>query len=143
MACQITFREREVQLNNRHFSDLMVLVISVAETSRTNDESGIVDRLRTMNETEFWPGRGIEIETDFPDVNEQKFWCRTFFNTARAIVHGAVGNRDHTYWQAQATHQAYSIAMLFEFAVRTIDPDWRADTLDRIEFDRVVNRIER
>ena len=143
MACQITFRDREVQVNNRHFSDLMSFVISIAELSRTDDESGFVDRLRTMNETEFWPGRGIEIEVDFPGVDEQKFWCRMFFNTARAIVHGAVGNRDDSYWQAQATHQAYATALLFEFAVRNIDPDWRAETLDRIEFDRIVNGIER
>ena len=108
-----------------------------------DEESSFVERLRTMNDTEFWPGRGIEIETDFPDVNEQKFWCRMFFDTARAIVHGTVGNADHTYWQAQAIHQAYSTALLFEHAVRTVDSDWRADTIDRIEFDRVVNGIER
>lgn len=121
----------------------MTFVISIAESSRKDDESGFVDRLRTMNEIEFWPGRGIEIEVDFPDVHEQKFWCRMFFNTARAIVHGEVGNRDYAYWQAQATHQAYATALLFEFAVRTVDPDWRADTLDRIEFEHVVNGIER
>lgn len=96
-----------------------------------------------MNETEFWPGRGIEIATDFPSVDEQKFWCRMLFDTARAISCGDIGNTEHKYWQAQATHQAYSAAMLFEHAVRTVDSEWRADTLDRIEFDRVVNGIER
>ena len=143
MACQITFREREVQLNNRQFSNLIAFVISVAESSRIDDESAFVERLKTMNDTEFWPGRGVEIETDFPNVDEQKFWCRMFFDTARAIAHNAVGNTEHKHWQAQATHQAFSTALLFEYAVQTVDSEWRADTLDRIEFDRVVNGIER
>jgi hypothetical protein len=143
MACQITFREREVRLNNRQFSNLIAFTISVAESSRTDDEAQFVERLKRMSDTEFWPGRGIEIETDFPNVAEQKFWCRMFFDTARAICHGEVGATQHRYWQAQASHQAYSTAMLFEDAVRTVEPDWRAATLDRIEFDRVVNGIER
>ena len=102
-----------------------------------------VDHLKTLVDTEFWPGRGIAIETDFPNVDEQKFWCRMLYDTARSISKGKLGNSEHTYWRAQACHQAYSTAMLFEFAVGTVESDWRANTLDRVEFDRVVNGRER
>ncbi len=100
MACQITFQDREVQLNNRNFSDLIFFVLSVAQSSCEETEIPYVERLQQMFDNEFWPGRGIDIEIDFPNLDEQKFWCRMFFDTARAIVHDARGRYQYKYWQA-------------------------------------------
>ena len=142
MACQITFKDRWVQLNNRQFGNLVEFAIEVAEASVADSETANVDRMKEMRDERFWPGRGIEIEEDFPDTSERKFWSRVFFDTARAIFERGVGLHEHTYWQAQAIHQAYTTGLLFEFAVRDSEPGWSADTIDRREFDKVVNGIE-
>ena len=96
-----------------------------------------------MFDNEFWPGRGIEIETDFPNLEEQKFWCRMFFDTARAIVHGELKDTKYKYWQASTIYLAYATGRLFEYAVQTVEPKWLADTLDRIEFRRLMNKGKR
>ena len=147
MTCQITFQDREVQLNNRNFSNLIFFVLSVAQSSAQSSCSKIeisyVERLQEMFDNEFWPGRGIEIETDFPNLEEQKFWCRMFFDTARAIVHGELKDTKYKYWQASTIYLAYATGRLFEYAVQTVEPKWLADTLDRIEFRRLMNKGKR
>ena len=143
MACQITFNDRGVQLNNRQFANLIDFGIEVAEKSAADSEIVYVDRMKRMRDGCFWPGRGIEIEGDFPDVSERKFWSRMFLDTSRAIFERKVGVHEHTYWQAQAIHQAHSTGLLFEYAVRDSEPRWSANTIDRREFDKVVNGIER
>jgi len=142
MACQITFKDHWVQLNNRQFSNLIAFAIEVAQASVVDSEVVYVDRMKRMRDECLWPGRGIEIEEDFPDIPERKFWSRIFLDTSRAIFEREVGSHEHTYWQAQAIHQAHSTGLLFECAVRDSEPRWSADTIDRREFERVVNGIE-
>ena len=127
----------------RLFSNLIAFSLTAAESTCSDDERQYVERLRKLNETEFWPGALDRGRSRFSGRFRTEFWCRMYFDTVRAIAHGKTGNTDHKYWQAQATYQAYSIALLFEYAVRTVDSDWHSDTLDRIELDRVVNGIER
>jgi len=92
---------------------------------------------------EFWPGRGIEVEEDFPDLSERNFWSGMFFDMSRAIFDRRVGIHKHSFWQAQAIHQSHASGLLFEYSVRHLEPNWSADTVDRREFDKVVNRKER
>ncbi|MCR9197659.1 MAG: hypothetical protein NXI04_03350 [Planctomycetaceae bacterium] len=99
-----------------------------------------MDRMKQLRNECFWPGRGIDIEEDFPELPELKFWCRIFYETSREIFCRTIGNHDYLFWQAQAIHQAYSTGQLFEYAVRDTEPRWSADTIDRREFDKVVNR---
>ena len=96
-----------------------------------------------LNEREFWPGRGIRIEEDFPDPEEQKFWSRIFLDTARAVFDRRVGRHEHAFWQAQCIYQAYATGRLFIEAVRDRVGYWFPDTIDHREFDRVVNKTER
>ncbi|QDT88402.1 hypothetical protein [Gimesia algae] len=139
MACKISFKDRSVQMNNRQFSNLLALTLEYAQNAASSDEKDHVVRMAYLHENEFWPGRGVQLEEDFPETNERKFWSKMLFDTARAVFNREVGNHDHSYWQVQAIHQIYSTGLLFEHAVQQIEPKWYADTLDRAEFNQVVN----
>lgn len=143
MACQITFKESSVQLNNMQFSRLIDFGIGVAEASAGEAERPFVERMKKMRDECFWPGRGIEIAEDFPEIEERKFWSRVFLDTSRAIFERTVGIHEHSFWQAQAIHETHATGLLFEQAARDVDPRWSADTLDRREFDWVVNGRQR
>ncbi len=142
MTCEIIFNDRGIQLNNRQFENLINFTLEVAETSALNSETPYISHMKKMRDECFFPGRGIAIEEDFPDVLERKFWSRMFFNTSRAIFERKVGVHEHTYWQAQAIYQAYSTGLLFELAVREFEPQWSAETIDRQEFEKVVNGVK-
>lgn len=141
MASQIAYKDKEVPTNNMQFSSLIDFVIQVGRTTaRTSDEERYVDRMNQLYETEFWPGRGIQIEDDFPDVEEQKFWARVFLDTAREIFERRIGVHEHCFWQAQRIWQAYGAGQLFIDAVRDSDRGWLPDSRDYREFDIVVNK---
>lgn len=65
-----------------------------------------------------------------------------FYDTSRAIFDRKIGVHDYSFWQAQAIHQAHATGLLFEYSVRESEPRWSAETIDRREFDRIVNGIE-
>ncbi|MEL7082919.1 MAG: hypothetical protein AAGM36_00315 [Cyanobacteria bacterium J06597_1] len=136
MACQITFQDRWVQLNNKQFRSLMSFALDVAESHTGSDEQVHIDRMKRLSQ-ECWPGRGIEIERDFPDLPERKFWSRIFLDTSRAIFERSIGIHEHTFWQARTIYLAYSTGLLFESAVQQSEPGWHAETADRQEFQRV------
>lgn len=143
MACQITFKDEFVQLNNMQFSRLIDFGIEIAEQTRTVHERSFVERMKKMQQECFWPGRGIDIIEDFPETSERKFWSRVFFDTSRAIFDRRIWIHEHSFWQAQSIHQSHATGLIFEHAVREVEPGWSADTLDRREFDKVVNGIDR
>lgn len=139
MACEIEFKDRTVRLNNRQFSTLIAFAIEIAECTVAGGESVYLDRMKELNHSCFWPGRGIDIQEDFPDLDERKFWSRVFLDTARAIFDRSIGHHDHSFWQVQAIYQAHGTGLLFEYAVRESERQWSADSIDRREFSRVVN----
>jgi hypothetical protein len=113
MASQIAYKDQEVPTNNMQFSRLIDFVIQVGRmTARSSAEERYVDRMSQLQETEFWPGRGIQIEDDFPDIEEQKFWARVFLDTAREIFDRRIGIHEHSFWQAQCIWQAYGAGQL-------------------------------
>lgn len=141
MASQIAYKDKEVPTNNMQFSSLIDFVIQVGRmTARDAAEERYVDRMSQLQETEFWPGRGIQIEEDFPNVEEQKFWARVFLDTAREIFDRRIGSHEHSFWQAQCIWQAYGAGKLFVAAVRDTDRRWLPDARDYREFDLVVNK---
>jgi hypothetical protein len=140
MACQISYKDREVLANNIQFSSLVDFAVEVGNlTARDEREQLFVDRMARMQENEFWPGRGIKIEEDFPDIEEQKFWSRVFLDVARAIFDRRIGNHEHSFWQAQCISQAYGTGQIFLYAVRQTDRNWSPDSTDYREFGCVVN----
>ena len=130
-------------LNNMQFSRLIDFGIEVAEQTASDSEKRFVERMKKLRDEHFFPGRDLHIAEDFQEIPERKFWSRVFLDTSRAIFDRRVGIHAHSFWQAQTIHQAHAIGRLFEDAVRDVEPQWYADTLDRREFDKVVNKIER
>ncbi len=144
MACRIVYQEQFVPLNNVQFAQLIDMAIDVGRGScKDSQEADFVERMLRMRDGTFWPGRGFEIAKDFPVLEEQKFWARVLLDTARAIFDRRVGVHEHAFWQAQSIWQAYGTGMLFQDAVRRTEPRWSADSIDHLEFDRVMNGIVR
>jgi hypothetical protein len=141
MACQIAYGSNEVTMNNAQFSSLIDFVIQIGSSSASSDKERLfVGRMMRLSDTEFWPGRGIRIEEDFPELDEKKFWARVFLDTARAIFDRRIGIHEHHFWQAQRIYQAYGSGRLFVEAVRSQERNWFPDSIDGQEFDRVVNQ---
>ncbi len=135
MACEIKYGTKEVPLNNSQFYNsqfyrLLDLGLEVAKRTATAADQPFVARMQSLDDNEFWPGRGIDIEADFPDLAERKFWCRVFLDTARAICDRSAGHHEHQFWQALSVWQAYRTDDLFHDAVRVAEPRWEPDTLD-------------
>ena len=141
MACVIHYKDQNVLANNMQFSSLIEFAIEAGQKTATEgEECRIVGRMIDLRDREFFPGRDLDIEADFPDLNERKFWARIFLNTAREIFDRKVGVHDHSFWQAQRIYQAYGTGLLFEQAARSQEARWVADSIDHREFDRVINR---
>ncbi len=130
MACEIRFKERSVPLNNRQFYRMIDFGVEFAEQTALPEEREFVERMKRMNAECFWPGRGLDIGEDFKEVEERKFWSRTFLDLSRAIFDRRIGIQDYSFWQALAIHQSYAIGLLFEHSVREVESQWDADTLD-------------
>lgn len=130
-------------MNNKQFARLIDFGIQIGEQTASSDERPFVERMKKMRDEYFWPGRGIDISEDFPGISERKFWSRVFYDASRAIFDREIGVHEHSFWQAQAIHQAHATGLVFEHAVKDVEPRWLADTLDRRQFDKVVNGIER
>src|SRR4051794_40126928 len=98
MACEISYKNLEVPTNNSQFFGLIEFAIEIGgQSARAPRETSFVDRMAHMHETEFWSGSGIQIEKDFSDIEEQKFWARVFLDTARAIVDRRIGRQDYFF----------------------------------------------
>ena len=78
----------------------------------------------------YWPGMCFDIETDFPELEEKKFWTRIFYETAREIFKRKIGLQDYFFWQTQRIYQVYGTAKVFEQAVREVEPKWVPDIRD-------------
>lgn len=140
MAHQITFGSERVLANNQQFASLFEFAVRVGEEScRTLLDRSHVTRMRKLMDEEFWPGRDVEIERDFPDTAERKFWSSVFYDTARLVFERKIGNHEHTFWQAQCIWQAYGLGRLFQEAVRSNESGWSAPSRDHIDFERIVN----
>lgn len=142
MELRITFKQEILPLNDIQLERLIDFGIWIAEDTAAADERVFIERLKEMRVKTclFMKVHGINIERDFTDIAERKFWSRVFFDTSRAIYARKLGVHEICGWQAQAIHQAYAAGLIFEHAAKETDPQWSASTLDRREFDKCVNR---
>ena len=143
MTSEIFYKDKWVPLNNTQFAGLIDLVVEVGcGTATTPADKDFAARMVRLKKEKFWPGRGIRIEEDFPDLEEQKFWARVFLDTARAVFDRRVGRHEHAFWQTLCIYQAYATGRLFIEAVRDRVGYWFPDTIDGREADRFVNKRE-
>lgn len=118
MSSPIWFDDRHLELSNRHFSNLMEFAIAAVDKVNLSDvDLREVERLEDEIESEaFWPGRGLTVEEDLPELSQKKLWARLFADCARAIA------------------QAMQASDLLVYAVHQQEAGWYPDTQDRAEF---------
>lgn len=130
MASCINFKEQRLFLNNMSFARMMEFVLQVAEaTARSAEERELVAAFKKRSE-DFWPGIGLDVETDFPTVAERKFWARCFHDLARWIFLRKIGKHEVDFWQAADIHTAYAIGNFFMYAAREYDSSFWPDSED-------------
>ncbi|CAL2059211.1 hypothetical protein [Tenacibaculum sp. 190524A05c] len=139
MAGFIYFKEYEVIFNNRQFSSTITFVSEVARKLATENEMKYVKKMEN-NVENYWPGMCLDIETDFPELEERKFWSKMFYETAREIFERKIGVQDYFFWQTQRIYQIYGTGKVFEKAVKEVEPKWMPDIRDYREFDEWTNK---
>ena len=140
MAGWITYKDESIAFNNSQFSSSMHLAIEVAEKMANEDEKIFVARMKDKMVTNYYPGVCIDIEGDFPGIEERKFWAMIFHETAREIFNRKIGIQDYSFWQTQRIYQIYGAGNLFVKAVKELEPHWFPQTRDRHEFNDWVKK---
>jgi|SRR5580704_16159773 hypothetical protein len=134
MASEIYHGNQSHQVSNGRFGSLMEFGLQVAdETARSEEERRWVERFRVFKERAF-AGIGLDLNEQFPEVNEKQFWARVYFDVARRIFLRQIGNQKITYWQSSAIGDAYVIArMLCRVLQDAGEKPWPLDTEDERE----------
>lgn len=135
MAGWISYKDESMAFNNRQFSSSMSLVVEVAMKMANESEKAFVERGKDEMVTNYYPGLCIDIEKDFPGIEERKFWAIIFRETAREIFDRRIGIHDYSFWQTQRIYQIYGTGDLFVKAVKEVEPSWSPDTRDIREFN--------
>ena len=140
MAGFIFYKDHQIVFNNRQFDNTITFVSQVARKMAKESEMDYVKKMEEHVE-HYWPGMCFDVETDFPDHEEKKFWARMFFETAREIFDRNIGVQDYSFWQTQRIYQIYGSGNVFQKAVREEEPTWTPDITDYREFnDWVENK---
>lgn len=136
MASDVTLKDQFLWVSNQRLSTLIAFALQVGgEMTRSNEESGWVEKLRHFDE-EAWPGIGFDLDERFPSIEEKKFWARVYHNVARRIFLRQLGNHEVTFWQSSAIGDAYVIARMLTKAVQEVEQNaWHPDTENSREAD--------
>lgn len=134
MAGFIYFKENEIVFNNSQFRNTITFASEIARKMSTESETKYVEKME-QNVENYYPGMSFDIETDFPELEEKKFWAKIFYETAREIFERKIGIQDYFFWQTQRIYQIYGTGNIFEEAVKEIEPKWIPDIRDSQEFD--------
>jgi hypothetical protein len=101
MASEIHHGNQSHQVSNGRFSSLMEFGLQVAdETARSEEERRWIERFRVFKERAF-AGIGLDLNDQFPEVNEKRFWARVYFDVARRIFLRQLGNQEISLGRAQ------------------------------------------
>lgn len=138
MAGYIDFKEDSIPFSNRVFASTMILVTEVARKMATEKELPYVKKLEEIAVEGYFPGLCFDIEKDFPTIEEQKFWAKMFYETAREIFERKIGVHEYYFWQSKRIYLIYGTGNLFVKAVKEIEPRWYPDTRDFREYDEWI-----
>lgn len=134
MAGFIYFKNHQIIFNNSQFKSTITFVSKVAREMALESEIKFVEKME-FNVENYWPGMCFDIETDFPELDEKKFWAKIFFETAREIFERNIGIQDYFFWQTQRIYQIYGAGKIFEKAVREVESNWMPNIRDYKEFN--------
>src|SRR5262249_3666538 len=122
-------------VSNQRLGSLVAFALQVgAETARTDEERGWVEKLRRFDE-QAWPGIGVDLDERVPTGDEQEFWARGLHDGARRVFLAQLGNHEVTFWQSSAIGDAYVTARMLTRAVQEVETAWHPDTEDGREAD--------
>ena len=139
MAGFIFYKEHEIVFNNRQFNSTITFVSEVARKMANEHELEYVVKMEKYVEN-YYSGMCFDIEEDFPEIGEKKFWASMFYETAREIFERNIGMHEYFFWQTQRIYQIYGTGDLFKKAVKEIEPKWYSDIRDYREFDEWINK---
>ena len=139
MASWIDYKDDSITFNNSQFRSTIRFVLEVAHKIANESELHFINKMNKEMVEDYYAGKSIDIETDFPEVEEQKFWAKMFYETAREIFERKIGIHEYFFWQCQRIYQIYGSADLFTKAVRDVEPRWTPNIRDFNEFNEWVN----
>jgi len=141
MASSISYKDQFIWMANRNFSGMVDFLLVIApETATTPEERILIERFREATKA-FFPGYSFKIEREFSSLEERKFWCRCFYNLARAIFLRKVGNQENDFWQSIAIGEAFVVARFLTESVREMERNWSPTTDDSLRAEEFYGKL--
>ena len=133
MASCVSYKEQFIYVSNQRFGTLIELALEVGQkTAESDTDRAFVACLREKNES-FFPGFDFAMETEFPSLEERKFWARVFYDLSYKIFRREIGNQDVSFWQYSAIGDAYLIGRILTKSVQEQELAWHPRTLATLE----------
>ncbi|MEO1131801.1 MAG: hypothetical protein AAFX40_03745 [Cyanobacteria bacterium J06639_1] len=143
MGSLFCYREQFVSVSNKRFDTLLQFAIEVGSNrSESHQERQFVENLRIKIDREFWNGYDIHIESEFPNIEERKFWAKCFFDIAHLIFLRKLGNQEVSFWQSSTAGDAYIVARMLTRSVQEEECAWHPETLDSNEAKGYYSKID-
>lgn len=143
MSTCIQYGEQQVWVSNQRLSSLLAFALQVATAQvHAEQEQLWLDKLRQFD-AQRWPGIDFDLDEQFPDVEEKKFWARVYHDVARRIFLRQLGNYEFTFWQSSAIGDAHAIARMLTQSVCQVELGWHAETEDKREADNLQSQKAR
>jgi hypothetical protein len=130
MTSYIHYRKQGFFVANKRFSALIDFALEFADgTAQSDAERAFVSQFRA-DAASFWNGIDLDLEAQFPTLEQQKFWATCFFDLGRHIFLRKIGNQDVTFWQSSTICDAHLIGRMLTEVVRQVENGWVAETAD-------------
>lgn len=136
MSSEICFEDQSFCVSNKTLVLLVELVVEAGrDTQSTPAEKEYVDRLDHWIQEEYWSGLDLDLNEEFPTVDEKKFWAKCFFDLGRKIYLREIGDHTIDFWQAAITGVAFVTGRMLCDAVRKQSgQSWSPETEDGKSF---------
>jgi hypothetical protein len=115
---------------NMRFAAIMDGALEIsAELANNELQTASINRLKNWN-NEAFPGKDIDLEKQFPTVDEQKFWSQVFESLAWRVFHRKWGNQETQMWQVGFIYCCHQIALMLTGLVWRTDRLWYPEPAD-------------
>ena len=138
MSSSISYKDDCLWISNMGFRTVFDFAIEVGrKTVCSPEQINFVDELERQSEEVFYSGIHVDLAEQFPDLAEKKFWCRVFFDTARAVFMREIGNQEIDFWQTDKIYLLQYVArMLLKAVEDAMNARWSPTTKDGMMSNR-------
>ncbi len=123
MAGNFTSGGSYFYVSNSRFCGLIELAIEVGDHIALPPQKTYVERLREFHGG-IWPGIGLNLEEQFSELGERKFWSTVFATLAWDYFDRSRGDQSQRGWQVAMIAQCYTLSCMLTQLVNQVEHPW-------------------